>query len=89
MKVQIPTHDNHSQNFIDCVRDRTRPIADVEIGHRSATVGHLGNIAQWVSEKTQEVGVKMKWDAEAEKFTNSEWGNHFLSRPRRAGYSLT
>jgi predicted dehydrogenase len=88
MKVQVPRPDNHSLNFIDCVRDRTKPTADVEIGHRSATVGHLGNIARWVSEKTGQVGVKMKWDAQAERFTNSEWGNHFLSRPRRAGYSL-
>jgi predicted dehydrogenase len=88
MKVQIPKHESHSQNFIDCVKDRTKPIADVEIGHRSATVAHLGNIARWVSEKTQEVGVKMKWDSKAEKFTNSEWGNHYLSRPRREGYSL-
>jgi len=88
MKVQIPKHESHSQNFIDCIKDRTRPMADVEIGHRSATVAHLGNIARWVSERTQEVGVKMKWDAQAEKFTNSEWGNHYLGRPRREGYSL-
>jgi predicted dehydrogenase len=88
MKVQIPKHESHSQNFIDCVKDRTTPIADVEIGHRSATVAHLGNIARWVSERTQEVGVKMKWDSQAEKFTNNEWGNHYLSRPRRDGYSL-
>ncbi len=88
MKVQVPKITNHSQNFIDCIKSREKPIADVEIGHRSATVGHLGNIARWVSERTQEVGVKMKWDSKAEKFTNSEWGNHYLSRPRRAGYSL-
>lgn len=88
MKVQVPKADDHSQNFIDCIRDRSMPIADVEIGHRSATVGHLGNIARWVSEKTQEVGVKMKWDPKTEKFTNSDWGNYFLSRPRRKGYEL-
>ena len=88
MKVQIHKSTNHSQNFIDCIKSREKPITDVEIGHRSATVAHLGNIARWVSERTQEVGVKMKWDSKAEKFTNSDWGNHYLSRPRRAGYSL-
>ena len=88
MKIQIPKISNHSQNFIDCIKSREKPIADVEIGHRSATVGHLGNIARWVSEKTQEVGVKMKWDSQAERFTNNEWGNHFLSRPSRKGYEL-
>lgn len=61
MKVQIHKSTNHSQNFIDCIKSREKPITDVEIGHRSATVAHLGNIARWVSERTQEVGVKMKW----------------------------
>ncbi len=88
MKVQLTKSTNHSQNFIDSIKSREKPIADVEIGHRSATVGHLGNIARWVSEKTQEVDVKMKWDSQAERFTNNEWGNHFLSRPRRKGYEL-
>ncbi len=88
MKIQIPKITNHSQDFIDSIKDRSKPIADVEIGHRSATVGHLGNIARWVSERTQEVGVKMKWDPKTEKFTNSQWGNFYLSRPRRKGYEL-
>ncbi len=88
MKVQLTKSTNHAQNFIDAIIDRNKPIADVEIGHRSATVGHLGNIARWVSEKTQEVGVKMSWDTKTEKFTNNEWANHFLSRPRRKGYEL-
>ena len=88
MKVQLQKCTDHAKNFIDCIIDRNRPVADVEIGHRSATVGHLGNIARWVSEKTQEVGVKMSWDPKTENFTNSDWGNHFLSRPRRKGFEL-
>jgi len=35
----------HHQNFLDCVRSGSRPVADVEIGHQSATLVHLGNIA--------------------------------------------
>lgn len=88
LNVQLIKSTNHAQNFIDAIKDRNKPIADVEIGHRSATIGHLGNIARWVSEKTQEVGVKMNWDTKTEKFTNNDWGNHFLSRPRRAGFEL-
>lgn len=88
MPVQVEHSTNHNQNFLDCIRDRTRPIADVEIGHRSATVGHLGNIARWVSQITQTTGEVMKWDAQAERFTNNDWGNHLLSRPRRKGYEL-
>ena len=36
------------RNFLHCVRSRKRPNADVEIGQRSVTVAHLGNIARWV-----------------------------------------
>ena len=32
-------------NFLDCIKSRKLPICDVAIGHRSATVCHLGNIA--------------------------------------------
>ena len=88
MKVQVTRSENHNENFLNAIRTRTKPIADVEIGHRSATVAHLGNIARWVSERTQATGVKMQWDAKAERFTNDEWGNFYLGRPRRKGYEL-
>jgi predicted dehydrogenase len=35
----------HHQNFLDCIRSGGTPAADVEIGHQSATLVHLGNIA--------------------------------------------
>lgn len=36
---------DHVRNFLDCVKSRKRPNADVLIGHRSALASHLGNIA--------------------------------------------
>jgi len=36
---------DHVKNFLDCVRSRKLPNADVLIGHRSAQASHLGNIA--------------------------------------------
>jgi predicted dehydrogenase len=36
---------NHVDNFLHCVRSRSNPNGDVEIGHRSALASHLGNIA--------------------------------------------
>src|SRR5437870_5419110 len=36
---------DHVNNFIDCVRSRKLPNADVLICHRSAQASHLGNIA--------------------------------------------
>src|SRR5439155_15287176 len=45
----------HHTNFVECVRDRRRPICDVEIGARSVTVCHLVNLAYWNN-------AHLKWD---------------------------
>ena len=36
----------HIQNWLDCIRTRQKPAADVEIGHRSISVAHLLNITR-------------------------------------------
>ena len=88
LAVQLYTSNNHYRNWIDCMRDRSRPVADVEIGHRSATACHLGNIARWISERTQQTGARLIWDPTEERFTNNDWGNYYLDRTRRKQYSL-
>jgi len=70
----------HMQNWFDCIRSRQKPIADVEIGHRSATVCHLGNIARLT-------GKKLAWDPVKEQFDDAE-ANKYLDRVRRKGYEL-
>ena len=87
-EIQLYRSTNHHQNWLDCIKARRPPAADVEIGHHSTTVGHLGNIARWVSERTGETGQRLQWDPQEERFTNCEWGNHFLDRPRRQPYDL-
>jgi hypothetical protein len=42
MPVQLYTARNHHRNFVDCIKDRKKCVCDVETGHRSATVCHLG-----------------------------------------------
>jgi hypothetical protein len=88
MPTQLHTASNHYRNFVDCIKARTKPVADVEIGHRSATVCHIGNIARWVSQQTQAVGERLRWDSKQERFTNSALANSMLERPRRKGYEL-
>ncbi len=71
----------HMQEWLDCMRTRKTPSADVEIGHRSISVCHLANI-------TRELDRKLKWDPQAERFDGDEEANRMLSRPRRGGYEL-
>jgi predicted dehydrogenase len=85
-KVELYRSTNHSQNWLDCIKDRRDPVANAETGHRSATVCHLGNIARWVSELTGQTGQKLAWDAVAERFTNSDEANRFLDPPCRPPY---
>ncbi len=81
LKVRLPEIDHHIQNWFDCIKNRERPIADVEIGHRSAILCHLGNIARWA-------GRRLVWDPEKEVFPEDAEANQFLDRPRRKGFEL-
>lgn len=69
-------NDNHQKNWLDCIKSRAKPIADVEIGHRSATVCHLCNIARWT-------GRRLKWDPVKEEFIGDKDANQYLDRERR------
>jgi hypothetical protein len=71
----------HMQDWLDCIRSRKSPVADVEIGHRSVTVCHLVNIAR-------AVGRPLKWDPVRERFLGDEEVNRYLDRPRRKGFEL-
>ncbi len=71
----------HIQNWLDCIKTRERPNADVEIGHRSITVCHLANIAR-------QVGRRLRWDPNRELFVGDDEANCYVDRPRRKGYEL-
>lgn len=71
----------HIQNWLDCIKSRELPNADVEIGHRSITVCHLANIAR-------ELGRRLKWDPDKEIFPGDDEANKYLDRPKRKGYEL-
>jgi predicted dehydrogenase len=79
--VRLYVSDNHLQNWLDCIKTRERPVADVEVGHRSATVCHLGNIARWL-------GRRLQWDPVKERFVRDREANTYLDRPRRKPYRL-
>lgn len=68
---------HHARNFLDSVKSRKQPIADLESGHQVATVCHLTNI----SLKT---GRKINWNAAREEIIGDKEANALLSRPYRA-----
>lgn len=72
---------NHIKNWLDCIKTRSKPVADVEIGHRSATVCHLGNIVRWA-------GRKLRWDPVKETFPDDAEACQYLDRPRRKAWEL-
>jgi len=71
--------NDHMQNFFDCMRSRKPAICDAEIGHRSATVCHLGVHAL-------RLGRKLQWDPKAEKFVNDSEADKLLAREQRKGW---
>jgi predicted dehydrogenase len=72
---------NHVRNWLDCIKTRAKPVAEVEIGHRSISVCHLGNVARWI-------GRKLRWDPVQEVFPDDSEANGYLDRPRRKPYEL-
>ena len=80
-EIHLYVSDNHHTDFFNCVRTRQHPIADVEVGHRSATVGHLNNIAA-------AVGRPIRWDPSTETIVGDAVASTMLDRPRRTPYGL-
>jgi predicted dehydrogenase len=71
----------HVRNFLDCLKSRALPAADIEIAHRSTNTCHLGNVAF-------KVGRKIAWDVETETIKNDSEANALLSREPRKGFEL-
>jgi hypothetical protein len=71
---------DHVRNFLDAVKSRQDPIEPVEIGHSTASLCILGNMAQILKRK-------FSWDPVAERSTDEEV-NRMLRRPMREPWSL-
>ncbi len=71
----------HLSNFVDCVKSRDLPNADIEIGHLSTRLCHLGNIAH-------RVGRKLTFDASTESFPGDAEANALLSREYSSRFEM-
>jgi predicted dehydrogenase len=72
---------DHVRNFIDSVKSRRDPIEPVEVGHRTSSICHLGNVAMLLKRKLQ-------WDPVKEEIVGDDEANRMLDRPMRAPWRL-
>ena len=84
--MKVPSTDGnltaqHARNFLDCIKSREKPTADVEEGHRSTTMSLLAKI----SHATR---LRLEWDAGGEQITNSEEANSMLHYEYRQPWKL-
>lgn len=79
MKVQGSSpeqFDLHVRNFLDAMKTRQPPIADVEDGHRTATTCHLANISLRLKRE-------VRWNPEKEQIPGDKEAAGMLVRPYR------
>jgi hypothetical protein len=79
-EVNIGANDHHA-NWLDCIRRRRRPSSHEEIGHRSASLGHLAMIACSLNQS-------LPWDPEREVFPNHPEANRLRARALRPPWRM-
>lgn len=80
--VHLYKSPGHQRDWLACIKTRKRPICDVEVGARSVTVCHLGNIAYWTRES-------FKWDPKEWKFVDASAAvEKWYDRDRRDPWKL-
>jgi predicted dehydrogenase len=77
-----PPDSNHEQNFIDCVKSRKRPNANIETLHDSCALIHMANIAHRAGNR------KLRFDAKAERFVDDAEANRLIKREYRKKYEV-
>ena len=80
-KVKLEATTGHKDNFMECVRTRKRPIADVAIGARSVTTCHLVNLAY-------RHGQKIQWDPAKLDFAAGSGKADWLTREYRGNWKV-
>jgi predicted dehydrogenase len=83
--TRLEVSDNHMANFLNCCRSGGLPICNVNVGYRSVSVCHLGNIATRFFP-----GQQLHWSPREERFTGqrADEANRHLSRPYRGPWRL-
>ncbi len=74
--------EGHQREFIDCVKTRDTTLTPAEVAHRSASIGHLGQIAMLT-------GRKINWNPDTEEIIGDAAASAMLGRTPRGPWTLT
>ena len=80
-EIKLYESRDHHGNFLECIKSHKETVAPIEAGHRSISVGLLGEISMLTERK-------LKWDPQKERFLNCDEANRMLSRPMRSPWHL-
>lgn len=80
-ELRMPRPSSHGRNFLDCVRDRSRPMSNLQAAVRSDTISHLANIAMRLERP-------IRWDPEKERVLDDPEAEAMLDRPVRPAWDL-
>ncbi|MFH1924379.1 MAG: Gfo/Idh/MocA family oxidoreductase [Planctomycetota bacterium] len=69
----------HQRNFLDAIHGTAKPNADIDVGHLSATLAHLGNICA-------RLGRSLTFDPKTEQFPGDDEANQLTRREYREGH---
>ncbi|MEM8526931.1 MAG: Gfo/Idh/MocA family oxidoreductase [Bacteroidota bacterium] len=73
--------NSHTKNWLDCIKNRKQPICPAEIGHRTASICNISNIAY-------QLGRPLKWNPKKEKFKGDKEANKMRGKEYRTGYEI-
>ncbi len=79
---RVYVSDNHYQDWVDAMKNRTKPVSDVEYGHRTASLCNVTNIAY-------ELQRPLLWNPQEEKFVDDDFANLMVGRPYRGKWNFT
>ncbi len=80
-EIQLFRSPGHHREFLDCVKSRHPTITPAETAHRSASIGHLGQIAM-------RLGRKIRWNPDTEQILDDPTATRLLSTPMRSPWHV-
>ncbi len=79
--IQLGRSPGHQRNFVDAVKSRGEPMAPAEVGHRTASICHLNNLAMGL-------GRALTWDPDTEQVADDDDANRLLTPDMRDPWTL-